>query len=58
MIADGVTPARAALALLAAGHRDAAADVLAAAARMPAATVDLVRMPGNALAVRVREVTR
>lgn len=57
MIADGLTPGRAAIALLAAGHGDAAADVLVAASRMPAATVELARMPGNALAVRVREVT-
>ena len=57
MIGDGMPVARVALALLQAGHRDAAADLLIAAAPMADPVADLVA-EGRTLRVRVREVAR
>lgn len=56
VIAADLAPSRAAIALLAAGHGDAAADVLVASDRIGSALVDLVR-DGSALRVQVKGVT-
>ena len=54
MIAEALDPARAVLALLAAGHTDAAADVLIASGMSDDRRVDLTT-DGVALRVTIRE---
>jgi len=51
-VMHGVTPSRAALALIAAGHTDAAADVLLTCTRTGASAVTLIR-DGRELRIRV-----
>ncbi len=56
-VAAGLDAARAALALLAAGHANAAADVLVASSRMTRPVIDFLQ-DGRDLRVRVREDVR